>query len=123
MSDKDTKVLGYVAVKPGTINVLCDGDSCIVAGSEKKMNEYIKTLSVDRNAKYQISKARYGHVLKAMKLGGVYSFDQESYSRFYPLACDMGILSPFIPFVDQPQPFQGQKLVHFLDAFRIGRDQ
>jgi hypothetical protein len=98
MSGKDTKVLGYVAVKPGTINVLCDGDACIVAGSEKKMNEYIKTLSVDRNAKYQISKARYGHVLKAMKLGGVYSFDQESYSRFYPLACEDGIeLVDFTP--------------------------
>ena len=98
MSDKDTKVLGYVAVRVGTINVLCDGDSCIVVGAEKKMNEYIKTLSVDRNAKYQISKARYGHVLKVMKLGGVYSFDQESYSRFYPLASEDGIeLVDFTP--------------------------
>ena len=104
MSDKDTKVLGYVAVKVGTIIVLCDGDSCIVAGSEKKMKEYIKSLSVDRNAKYQISEARYGHVLKAMKLGGVYSFDQESYSRFYPLAFEDGIELVDFPLDNQERP-------------------
>lgn len=86
MIDKDTKVLGYVTVKPGTPDVLCDADSCIVAGSEKKMNEYIRTFSQNPHGKYQMSKARYGHVLKAMKLGGVYSFDEESYARFHPLA-------------------------------------
>ena len=33
-----------------------------------------------------------------MILGGAYSFDQESYSRFYPLACDDGIdLVDFTP--------------------------
>ena len=86
MGDRDTKVLGYVAVRPGTINVLCDGDSCIVAGSEKQMREYIAAFSADRDAAYRISKARYGHVLQAMKLGGAYSFDRESFSRFCPLA-------------------------------------
>ncbi|MEW6171964.1 MAG: hypothetical protein AB1510_02705 [Bacillota bacterium] len=91
MSNKDTKVLGYVAVQPGTINVLCYGDSCIVAGSEKQMREYIAAFSVNPNAEYRISKARYGHVLQAMKLGGVYSFDRESFSRFCPLAREDGI--------------------------------
>ena len=98
MSDRDTKVLGYVAVKTGTYDVVCDGDSCIVAGSEKKMNEYIKTFSNNLNTSYQISKARYGHILKVMRLGGAYSFDEESHSRFYPLACKDGMeLVDFTP--------------------------
>lgn len=86
MGDRDTRVLGYVAVQPGTINVFCDGDSCIVAGSERQMREYIAALSADRDTPYRISKARYGHVLRALKLGGAYSFDRESFSRFCSLA-------------------------------------
>ncbi len=91
MSDKDTKVLGYVARKPGTLNTLCDGDSCIVAGSENKMKEYIRTVSRNPDGNYEITKARYGHVLMAMKLGGAYSFDNESYERFRPLAIQDGM--------------------------------
>jgi len=98
MSDRNTKVLGYVAQRPGTPDVVCDGDSCIVAGSERKMNEYIKAFSNNLSINYQISKARYGHVLKVMKLGGAYSFDEESYSRFYLLACRDGMeLVDFTP--------------------------
>lgn len=98
MSGRDTKVLGFVALKPGTPNVVCDGDSCIVAGSEKRMNEYIKAFSNNPDTKYQTSKARYGHVLKVIKLGGAYSFDEESYSRFCPLAREDGMeLVAFTP--------------------------
>jgi hypothetical protein len=98
MSDKATKVLGYVAVQTGTINVLCDNNSCIVAGSEKNMEEYIAALSVDRNVTYRISKARFGQVISAMKLGAAYSFDRESFARFSPLARKEGIeLMAFTP--------------------------
>ena len=91
MSDKATKVLGFVAIQPGTINVLCDGDSCIVASSEERMKQYIATISTDPQKEYRISKARYGRVLQAMRLGGAYSFDKESFSRFCPLARGDGI--------------------------------
>ncbi len=91
MGSKDTKVLGYIAVQPGTINVLCDGDSCIIAGSERQMIEYIRAFAANPKAVYHISKARYGHVLQAMKMGGAYSFDRESFSRFSPLAHEDGI--------------------------------
>ena len=91
MGDKSTKVLGYVAVVPGTINVLCDGDSCIVAGSEKLMRDYIASFCRARTAEYHVRKARYGHVLQSMKLGAAYSFDAESFSRFSPLAREDGI--------------------------------
>lgn len=98
MSDKDTKVLGYIAVQSGTINVLCDGDSCIIAGSEKQMQEYIAVFTVDSKTEFRITKARYGQVLQAMKLGGAYSFDRESFSRFCPLAREDGFeLVDFTP--------------------------
>ena len=92
MSDEETKVLGFIAVVPGSINVLCDGDSCIVMGSEKSMKQYIEmSATTNPGIGYRITKARYGHVLKAMKMGGVYSFDRESFSRFCPLAREDGI--------------------------------
>jgi len=51
------------------------------------MRDYIEQME-DRpsNAGYEIKKARYGHILKCLKLGASYSFDEESYGRFYPLA-------------------------------------
>lgn len=98
MINKDTKVLGYIAVQPGTTNVLCDGDSCIVAGSETLMEEYIAAFSGSRRAGHCTSKARYGHVIQAMKLGGIYSFDRESFTRFQPLARKDGMeLIDFTP--------------------------
>ena len=87
--EKDSKVIGFVAQKSGTVNLICDGDSAIVAGSEKKMRDYVENME-KRLTKpgYEIKKARYGHILKCLKLGASYSFDEESYSRFYPLAKD-----------------------------------
>lgn len=107
MSDKETKVLGFIAVVPGSISVLCDGDSCIVIGSEKALKQYIKLSATDPDVGYRITKARYGHVLKAMKMGGAYSFDRASFSRFCPLAAEDGIdLVDFTP-TDQAEPESG----------------
>lgn len=98
MSYRDSKVLGFVASIPGTINMFCDGDSCIVAGSEKRMQDYIAAMSSDPKAKHRITKAHYGHVVQAMKLGGAYSFDREAFSRLAPLARQDGIdLVDFTP--------------------------
>jgi hypothetical protein len=89
MIDKDSKVIGFIAQKSGTVNLICDGDSAIVAGSEKKMHDYINSIE-NENVKpvYEIKKARYGHIQKCLQLGASYSFDEESYGRFYPLAKD-----------------------------------
>lgn len=90
-ADKHTKVLGYVSRCPGSINMLCDGDSCIVAGSEAAMKRYISDMAGDKSGDYNISKARYGQILQALKLGAGYSFDSESFSRFCPLAVEDGM--------------------------------
>jgi hypothetical protein len=52
MSDKDAKVLGYVAVKPGAPDVLCVGDSCVVAGSDEGSME---GKTIERNRSYSHS--------------------------------------------------------------------
>jgi len=98
MSDRDMKVLGYVAQRQGKPEMVCEGDSCVVAGSGRKMNEYIKAFSNSPSTGYQVSKARYGDVMKGLKLGGAYSFDEESYARFYTLAREDGMkLVDFTP--------------------------
>ena len=84
MSKDDTKVMGYFAIHLPQ-DVLCDGDACIIAGTESAMNRYIEAAS-DPNAVYQVKKTRFGDVLKGLLRGGAYAFDEESYGRFFPLA-------------------------------------
>jgi len=90
MSDKESKVIGFIGQRKGTLDLLCDGDSAIVAGSEKKIREYISTSMGRSTSNYEIKKARYGHILQCLKLGAAYSFDEESYNRLYPLAIQEG---------------------------------
>jgi hypothetical protein len=97
-ADRASRVLGYVAFGPGATNILCDGDSCIVAGSERLLRAYITAFAPQDGVTMDLRKARYGQVLQAMRLGGAYSFDSESYARFAPLARVDGIqLSAFSP--------------------------
>jgi len=86
MSDNESKIIGFIAQRKNSIDLLCDGESAIVAGSEKKMESYIANVINGKESNYDIKKARYGHILQCLKIGAAYSFDEESYSRFYPLA-------------------------------------
>ena len=90
MDDKESKIIGFIAQRKNSIDLLCDGESAVVAGSEKKMESYLTNSFGNEIAKYEIKKARYGHVLQCLKLGAAYSFDEESYRRFYPLAIQEG---------------------------------
>jgi hypothetical protein len=86
----DHKIIGYLSVF-SQYDLLCDGDSCVIAGSEKKMKEYLAANAGARAAKYQIRKARFGDILAGLKAGAAYSFDEEAYNRFYPLAQSEGL--------------------------------
>ena len=112
MSDRDSKVLGFVASIPGTINMFCDGDSCIVAGSETQMQNYIAVMNSNHKAKYRIIKVRYGQVVQAMKLGGAYSFDREAFSRLAPLAQQDGI--DLVDFTPDAQTRQEGPVIPFM---------
>ncbi|MEK7855820.1 MAG: hypothetical protein AAB288_07000, partial [Acidobacteriota bacterium] len=91
VSNRESKVLGYISVAPNRLNVLCDGNSCIVAESTKHMQEYIAKFSSPSTKDYSITKARYGHVLQALRMGAAYSFDSGAFARFRPLAAKDGM--------------------------------
>ncbi len=85
----DSKVIGYFAFRSKT-EVICDGDACVISGSEQDMGNYIKFVSPGFSKKHTIKKTRFGEIIKGMKMGAAYAFDEQSYNRFYPLANKVG---------------------------------
>jgi hypothetical protein len=103
------KVIGVFAYLPGG-KVVCDGNSCIIAGSEGKMKKYISLQGPQSDIhKITIKKTRFGEIKKGMELGGAYSFDEEAYNRFYPIAQKHGIKIGPEDFTDNPE-----KGLHFV---------
>ena len=80
----DSKVMGYFAYRSQT-EVICDGDACVISGSEQDLVNYIKFISPKFLKKTTIKKTRFGEIIKGIKLGAAYAFDEQSYNRFYPL--------------------------------------
>ncbi len=90
MGNNESKVIGFIAQIKGSNNLLCDGDSAVVAGSGNKMEEYFVSLMGQKKDAYEIKKARYGLILQCLHMGAAYSFDEKSYNRFYLLAKQEG---------------------------------
>ena len=78
--DIDTKVIGCFSYKSKT-EVTCDGDACIISGSEKSMRDYLLSMSKEAHDKSIIKKTRFGEIIRGLKRGGAYAFDEESYNR------------------------------------------
>lgn len=85
----DSKVIGYFAFSSPTA-VICEGDACVISGSEEKMRDYIASATVRSSEKHTIKKTRFGEIIKGMEMGAPYAFDEESYNRFLPLANKIG---------------------------------
>lgn len=83
MSKDLKKTIGYFAIHP-PYDILCDGEACIVAGNQSKLNKYIKSLS--SGTEFQKRKTNLSEILDGMSRGGAYAFDEVSYKVFYPLA-------------------------------------
>ena len=84
-----SKVIGYFSYT-NFGEVCCDGDACIIAGTEEKMRVYINRIEKS-NQKDIIKKTRFGEIINGMRQGGAYSFDKESYNRFYDIAITNGV--------------------------------
>lgn len=84
-----TKVIGYFSYTDSS-NALCDGDACIIAGSEELIKSYLQKISKS-DKRDIIKKTRFGEIIDGLKQGAAYAFDEESYSRFLPLAKINGI--------------------------------
>ena len=79
------KVIGYFSyTNPG--KVICDGDACVIAGSEDLMKIYISRKSGGGGNKDIIKKTRFGEIINGMNKGGAYAFDEEAFARFLPIA-------------------------------------
>jgi len=89
-SDRDSKVIGYFAyVSPA--EVVCTGDACVISGSESAMRDYLIELNPDGEGMHTIRKTRFGEIMFGIRSGAAYAFDEEAYSRFYPLAREAGL--------------------------------
>jgi len=88
-TDINSKVIGYFAFNSPS-EVICDGDACVISGSEQSMKDYIKSISSNPSNKVTIKKTRFSDIIKGMKMGAPYAFDEQSYNRFYPLANKFG---------------------------------
>ena len=93
MVDRSRKVIGYFAFA-SPIEVVCtgdQGDACIISGSFRAMKAYLKEIDPEEEKGHTIKKTTFGEILRGLKLGAAYGFDEESYKRFYPLARKEGL--------------------------------
>ena len=97
MSKNYSKVIGFFAYRTKA-EVVCSDEACVIAGSHAAMKDYIVELFSDGLERTTIRKTRFGEILQGMKIGADYAFDEESYSRFYPLAIEEGLNAPKIDF-------------------------
>jgi hypothetical protein len=84
-TNNDAKVIGYFAYSSRG-EVLCDGDACIVAGSDIDLKTYISEMVVGKGNDYMMKKTRFGEIMRGIDLGAAYAFDETAYNRFYLLA-------------------------------------
>lgn len=93
MADRSRKVIGYFAFASPT-EVVCTGDqddACVISGSVRAMKAFLKEIDPDGQKGHTIKKTRFGEILRGLKLGAAYGFDEESYKIFYPLARKEGL--------------------------------
>lgn len=99
MPQSETKVIGVFAYRSRTDVVCTDVDACVIAGSEEAMRQHIAEMGGPNAHGLTIRKTRFGEIVQGLLAGGAYAFDHEAYSRFLPLARDLGlpVLEPEFP--------------------------
>ena len=84
------KIVGYFSHSK-TGSVFCDGDACIIAGTEALMYSYIKAMICNNKHKNIVKKTKFGEIISGLKRGGAYAFDKEAYLKFFSLAEKYGL--------------------------------
>jgi len=82
-------LIGYIAALQ--LDVLCDGDACIVIGSKFKFKSHLANNDQTRDKDYALKKAWFDDILTGIQYGAAYAFDQEAYRLFLPLAQRAGL--------------------------------
>jgi hypothetical protein len=82
-------LIGYIAALQ--LNVLCDGDACIVMGSKFKFRSHLASNDQTRDKDYVLKKGWFDDILTGIQFGAAYAFDEEAYRLFLPLAQRAGL--------------------------------
>jgi hypothetical protein len=82
-------LIGYIAALQ--LNVLCDGDACIVIGSKFKFRSHLASNDQTRDKDYVLKKGWFDDILTGIQFGAAYAFDEEAYRLFLPLAQRAGL--------------------------------
>ena len=90
MANYSRKKIGYFAFASPT-EVVCTGDACVISGSVRAMKAFLSEINPDGQKGHAIKKTTFGEILRGLKLGAAYGFDEESYKKFYPLARKEGL--------------------------------
>lgn len=91
MPANETKIIGFFAYSSPREVVCTDNAACIIAGFQKSMEEYLKELDPHNRKIRTIRKTRFGEIMQGLLQGAAYAFDEDAYSRFYPLAREAGL--------------------------------
>lgn len=92
----ESKVIGYFAYFNRENQVFCDGNSCVIAGSENNMVSYLLNTYSKNEIKKDviIKKTRFGEIYQGLMAKAPYSFDREAYERFFAVASKININVP-----------------------------
>ena len=91
MIQPNDKVIGYFAYRSKREVVCTEEGACLISGTETAMSAYIREFDPAKASQTTIRKTRFGEILRGLKLGATYAFDETAYSRFYPLARRAGL--------------------------------
>ena len=91
MPRNESKVIGVFAYRSRSEVICTDVDACVIAGSEEAMRHHYESTHSRRSDELTIRKTRFGEIVQGMMAGAAYAFDRDAYSRFYPLAKDLGL--------------------------------
>jgi len=110
---ESSKVIGYFAYGDGYVH--CDGDACVIAGSEDRMKFYLKKIA-SKDYVDIIKKTRFGEIMNGLRHGVAYAFDEEAYDRFLRYAHLNGMNDlPGIDFFSEVSQSEIQKTgMHFI---------
>jgi hypothetical protein len=87
------KGIGYVAFNE-TGASFCNGEICIIAGSEILMNQYLAMrIHPDNPSKYNVRKIKLAEIYDAINNNYPFSFDKISFNIIEPLLCLNNIAS------------------------------
>ena len=87
------KGIGCVAFNE-TGGSFCNGEICIIAGSEILMNQYLaRRIHPENPSKYNVRKIKLTEIYDAINNGYPFAFDTKSFKRIEPLLCLNNITS------------------------------